>query len=255
MKITSKILVLVLACMMLLTSCGTDDKKEENKATAPATATVTAMALSTEAPTATATIEPTTEATKVPVTETPDNPVTTEETTATTKPTKNPSIIVQPTDKATEKPTVKPTSKPTVSPTNKPTETAKPTTPVPTTTPTPTATAKPTPTLDPSVDYSEWGKHGFENLLPIPLPFSDEEADWRSKKESQTYFKVKNFKMIYFENNDDFVSAIKEYAESLESLGYTLVSEKYIFRAYSQTELFKLTCSAHGYVSIEISLW
>ena len=257
MKITSKILVLVLACMMLLTSCGTDDKKEENKATAPATETTTATAVNTDAPTATATNEPTTETTKVPVTETPENPVTTEETTATTKPTKNPSVIIQPTDKPTEKPTIKPTStsKPTVSPTNKPTETAKPTTPVPTTTPTPTATAKPTPTLDPSVDYSKWGKHGFENLLPIPLPFSDEEADWRSKKETQKYFKVQNFKMIYFKNPDDFVSAIKEYAESYESLGYTIISEQYIFTVYSlEIGLFSFTCSANGYVNIEISL-
>ena len=34
--------------------------------------------------------------------------------------------------------------------------------------------------------------------------------------------------MIYFENDDDFVSAIREYAESYVALGYTPVFEKYI---------------------------
>lgn len=87
--------------MMLLTFCEIDDKKEENKATAPAT----------------------NEPAKTPDTEPTKSPVITEE-----------------------------------------------------------ATAKPTPTFDPSVDYSKWGKHGFERMLPIPLPFSDEEADWRSRQ-------------------------------------------------------------------------
>ena len=253
MKIRSKILVLVLACMMLLTSCGTDDKKEENKATAPATETTTATAVNTDAPTATATIEPTTEATKVPVTETPDNPVTTEETTATTKPTKNPSIIVQPTDKATEKPTVKPTNKPTVAPTNKPTETAKPTTPVPTTTPTPTATAKPTPTLDPSVDYSEWGKHGFERLLPIPLPFSDEEADWISRKTSTHGYEVANNKKINLNNPKDIVNIVQEYVTSCESYGYIVMRDQSVFTAIlGKEKKFAINCG-NGYLAIMIT--
>ena len=62
--------------------------------------------------------------------------------------------------------------------------------------------------------------------------------------------------MIYFEDNDDFVSAIKEYAEKYVALGYTPEFEEYVFMVYSETELFKFTCSAHGYVSIDMTiLW
>ena len=221
--------------MMLLTSCETDDKKEENKATAPATATVTATALSTEAT---------------------ESPVITEEATATTNPTENPSIIIQPTEKPTEKPTIKPTStsKPTVAPTNKPIETVKPTTPAPTATPTPTATAKPTITLDPSVDYSQWGKHGFESLLPIPLPFSDEEADWGSRKTSESTYQISNARLIILENPEDIVKIFQEYAKSFEAYGYTVnCHQSFITAIIVQEKVISFNCST-GKVAITISL-
>ena len=60
--------------------------------------------------------------------------------------------------------------------------------------------------------------------------------------------------MIYFEDNDDFVSAIREYAEKYVALGYTPEFEEYVFMVYSETELFKFTCSAHGYVSIDMTI-
>ena len=220
--------------MTLLTSCETDDKKEENKATAPATATVTATALSTEAT---------------------ESPVITEEATATTNPTENPSVIIQPTEKPTEKPTIKPTStsKPTVAPTNKPIETVKPTTPAPTATPTPTATAKPTITLDPSVDYSQWGKHGFESLLPIPLPFSDEEADWISRKTSTYSYEVTNDNMIDLNNPKDFPKIVEEYVKSFEPYGYTVTYQSSIFIArLGREKVFTFNCG-NGYLAIIIS--
>ena len=114
----------------------------------------------------------------------------------------------------------------------------KPTTPVPTTTSTPTATAKPTPTFAPSVDYSKWGKHGFERMLPIPLPFSDEEADWRSRQLTSSDFELKNFKMIPFKNLEDVTVAMKAYVESFEAYGYTVTCEEYRFIAELGDEHF-----------------
>ena len=154
-----------------------------------------------------------------------------------------------PVEDTTKAPAEDTTKAPTTKPEENTTTVPATTDPVEDTTKVPVTTA---PVEDPTVDYSEWGKHGFENLLPIPLPFSDDEADWRSKKLSSTYFQVKNFKMIYFENSDDFVNAVKEYAESFESLGYTLKLEQYVFTAYSKTERFTLKCNANGYMSVDI---
>ena len=68
MKLISRILVLVLTCMMLLTSCETDDKNADNKATATVEVT--------EAPTTTAKIVPTTPTENLPATESTKTPVT-----------------------------------------------------------------------------------------------------------------------------------------------------------------------------------
>ena len=248
--------------MMLLTSCEKDDKKEENKPTATVEVTEAAKETAKE----TATIEPTasiqptespqtTEATQNPETETTENPQATEVSTATTiptvqptvtvKPTKSPTIIVQPTEKPTS------TSKPTVAPTNKPTATVAPTT-APTTEP--TATAKPTPTLDPNVDSYEWGKHGFESLLPIPLPFSDEEADWYSKKDSEMTYYVENGKRIKFGNAADFIKTFEEYVKSFETYGYTVTCQNAYFTArLGREQLFVFNC-INGHVIITITL-
>lgn len=198
MKSISKILILIIVSKMLLTSCEIDDKKEENKATAPATA----------------------------------------------NPTKNPSVIIQPTEKPTIKPTS--TSKPTVAPTNKPTETAKTTTPVPTT------TSTPTPTLAPSVDYSKWGKHGFERLLPIPMPFSDEEADWISRQQNPISYRLTNNKKIVLKNPDEFIKIFKDYVQSFEDYGYVVTLEQYSFTAQLRREqILQFNCN-DGYISILI---
>lgn len=229
MKIRSKILVLVLACMMLLTSCGTDDKKEENKATAPATETTTATAVNTDAPTATATIEPTTEATKVPVTETPDNPVTTEETTATTKPTVQPVV----TDKPTKSPTiiVQPTAKPTTKP---------------------NSTAKPTESTTPD---TSWGKNDIEKMVLIPPPFTDI-TDWVGEKISDDQYHLKTATNIDPDENNDCFKIIEAYAKSYESYGYTVVSIINEFSVRfnvfdSVGNLFEIGC-AGGYAYITI---
>ena len=123
-----------------------------------------------------------------------------------------------------------------------------------TATPTPTATAKPTPTLDPSVDYSQWGKHGFERLLPIPLPFSDEEADWGSRKTSESTYQISNARLIILENPEDIVKIFQEYAKSFEAYGYTVnCHQSFITAIIVQEKVISFNCST-GKVAITISL-
>ena len=115
-----------------------------------------------------------------------------------------------------------------------------------------TAPATTAPGQDPNVDYSEWGKHGFENLLPIPLPFSDEEADWISRESTSDNYQVKNNKKIRLDDPDDFPRIFKEYVESYEAYGYKVTLEQYEYAAqYKRERLFVFSCG-DGYVSILI---
>ena len=145
-----------------------------------------------------------------------------------------------PADDTTKAPTTAPAEDTTKAPTTKPVED---------TTTAPVTTA---PIEDPSVDYSEWGKHGFERLLPIPLPFSDEEADWRSRKLTSSDFELKNFKMISIKNLEDVTVAMKAYVESFEEYGYTVTCEEYRFiAALGDEQFFYFQCDG-GYVYIRI---
>ncbi len=243
-------LALVFSMALSFASCEGDDDATKENTSAATEATQTNAPQATEGETEKATDRQTdTPDESEPIEDSATNAIVTEVTVTDAPETKQPQIIVQttkapetsaPAEDTTKAPeTEAPVEDTTSEVTTKPEEDTK-------------APATTAPGQDPNVDYSEWGKHGFENLLPIPLPFSDEEANWKSKKEDSTYFKVKNYKMIYFEDNDDFVSAIREYAERYVALGYTPEFEKYVFMVYSETELFTFTCSAHGYVSIEM---
>ncbi len=242
-------LALVFSMALSFASCDGDDdvtKDQSTQTNAPQATekqTEKATDAQTDTPDATEPAEdPATDAavTDAPITNAPatNAPETSSPAKDTTKAPET-SEPIEDTTKAPE--TEAPVEDPTSPATTKPEEDTK-------------APATTAPGQDPNVDYSQWGKHGFENLLPIPLPFSDEEADWKSKKLSSTYFQVKNFKMIYFETADDFVSAVKEYAESYESLGYTLKFEEYVFTIRSETERFILKCNANGYCSVDIKL-
>jgi hypothetical protein len=122
----------------------------------------------------------------------------------------------------------------------------------PVTTPETKAPATTAPGQDPNVDYSHWGKHGFENLLPIPLPFSDEEADWVSREYSLDHYSIKNNKKIRLDDPDDFPRIFKEYVESFEDYGYSVMPEQYGLGAqYKMEHKVDFKCE-DGYVTIDI---
>ena len=135
MKLSSRILILVFACMLLLTSCTTKEENADNKATATIGATATATAI-TET-TGTPDVTPTPQATTAPVTE---SPVTTSPTEDTT-----PQVTTPPVEETTA-----------------PIETTAPVTtpPVTDTTPTPQETTPPVdtqPIADPEQFPDDWG--------------------------------------------------------------------------------------------------
>lgn len=127
MKLSSRILILVFACMLLLTSCATKEENADNKVTATIGATATAT--------------PITETTGTPdVTPTEDNEVTTSPTEDTT-----PQVTTPPVEETTA-----------------PIETTAPVTtqPVTDTTPTPQETTPPVdtqPIADPEQFPDDWG--------------------------------------------------------------------------------------------------
>ena len=89
-------------------------------------------------------------------------------------------------------------------------------------------------------------------MLPIPLPFSDEEADWISREDSSDNYQVKNNKKIRLENPDDFIKIFKEYVESFEDYGYMITCEQYEFAAqFKREQLFVFQCG-DGYINILI---
>lgn len=119
--------------------------------------------------------------------------------------------------------------------------------PVEDTTTAPVTTA---PIEDPNVNYSEWGKHGFENLLPIPLPFSDEEADWNSIKYSDTAYRIRNEKVV---RNESFRTIFINYVNEYESIGYTITNDYPMFYATSQEQETTFTfIYGNGYMAIDM---
>lgn len=181
--------------------------------------------------------------TDAPVTNAPvtNEPATTPETKAPAKDTTKIPETEAPVEDTTKAPETESPVEDTTSPatTTKPEEETK-------------APATTAPGQDPNVDYSQWGKHGFENLLPIPLPFSDEEADWISKKDGSVNYKVSNNKKIRLDDPDDFPRIFKEYVESYEAYGYRVTLEQYEFAAqYKREKLFEFSCG-DGYVIINI---
>ena len=122
--------------------------------------------------------------------------------------------------------------------------------PVEDTTKAPVTTA---PIVDPSVDYSEWGKHGFERMLPIPLPFSDEEADWISRQKNPRAYRLTNNKKIVLKNPDEFIEIFKDYVQSFEDYGYVVTLEQYSFTAQlGREQILQFDCS-DGYIDIMIN--
>ena len=122
----------------------------------------------------------------------------------------------------------------------------------PAATPETKAPAMTAPVQDPNVDYSHWGKHGFENLFPIPLPFSDEEADWVGREYNSGHYAVKNNKKICLDDPDDFYRIFKEYVESFEDYGYRIMPEQYGLGAqYKMEHKIDFECE-DGYVMIDI---
>ena len=251
--ISTVLLALVFSMALSFASCdGDDDATKENIST-------TTEATQTNAPQAT---EKQTEKATDAQTDTPD----------ATEPAEDPATDAAVTDApitnapATNAPeTSNPAKDTTKAPeTSAPAEdtTKAPETEAPAEDPTSTATTKPeedttapattAPGQDPNVDYSQWGKHGFENLIPIPLPFSDEEADWVSKRDGSVNYYVRNDKKIRLENPDDFIKIFKEYVESFEAYGYMVTLEQYAFAAqYKRDQLFYFQCG-DGYVTIDI---
>lgn len=101
MKLSSRILILVFACMLLLTSCTTKEENADNKATATIGATATATPI-TET-TGTPDVTPTPQATTAPVTESPVTTSPTEDTTPPVEETTAP-VTTQPVTDTTPTP-------------------------------------------------------------------------------------------------------------------------------------------------------
>ena len=216
-----------------LSDNGTSSNEEATLAEISTSAITTAPA---EDPATNATV------TDAPVTDAPvtNEPATTPETKAPAKDTTKMPETEAPVEDTTKVPeTEAPVEDTTSEVTTKPEEDTK-------------APATTAPGQDPNVDYSEWGKHGFENLLPIPLPFSDEEADWISRESTSDNYQVKNNKKIRLDDPDDFPRIFKEYVESYEAYGYKVTLEQYEYAAqYKRERLFVFSCG-DGYVSILI---
>ncbi len=239
-------LLLAFATCMTVASCTNEssstDALSDNGTSSNEEATLAER--STSAITTAPAEDPVTDAivTDAPVTDTPvtNEPATIPETEAPAKDTTKIPETKAPAEDTTKAPeTEAPAEDTTAEVTTKPEEDTK-------------APATTAPGQDPNVDYSEWGKHGFENLLPIPLPFSDEEADWVSKKEDSVNYKVTNDKKIRLDDPDDFPRIFKEYVESYEAYGYMVTLEQYEFAAqYKRERLFDFSCG-DGYIIINI---
>ncbi len=243
-------LALVFSMALSFASCDGDDDVTKENTSAATEATQTNAPQATEGETEKVTDRQTDIPDESePAEDSATNAIVTEVTVTDAPETKQPQIIVQttkapetsaPVEDTTKAPeTEAPVEDTTSEVTTKPEEDTK-------------APATTAPGQDPNVDYYEWGKHGFENLLPIPLPFSDEEADWVSKKEGGHNYNVTNDKKIRLDDPDDFPRIIKEYVESYEAYGYRVTLEQYAFAAqYKRERLFYFQCG-DGYVTIDI---
>ena len=232
-------LALIFATALSFASCnGDDDITKEN------TSTPTTSTQATEKQTEKATDAQTdTYDESEPADDSATNAIVTEVTVTDAPETKQPQIIVQttkapetsaPIEDTTKTPeTQAPAEDTTTEVTTKPEEDTK-------------APATTAPGQDPNVDYSQWGKHGFENLLPIPLPYSDEEADWNSRKFSGTVYDVRNEKWV---DDDSFIRTFAAYVKQYESLGYTVGADGINFYAESQDTSFRFQCSS-GFVVV-----
>ena len=104
------------------------------------------------------------------------------------------------TEHSSEKPSVEPSEEPSVEPSEEPSK----------------------PTIDPTKDYSEWGYYGFEQLLPEPLPFSDE-TKWLSYTENNFEFSIKNDTQISSVSLEELLQISEDYIKSLDKHGYNAV--------------------------------
>ena len=90
-------------------------------------------------------------------------------------------------------------------------------------------------------------------MLPIPLPFSDEEADWISRQKTPISYELKNNKKIVLKNPDEFIEIFKDYVQSFEAYGYVVTLEQYSFTAQLRREqILQFDCS-DGYIDIMIN--
>lgn len=132
---------------------------------------------------------------------------------------------------------------------------AEDTTKAPTTKPvedTTTAPVTTAPIEDPSVDYSQWGYYGFEALLPAPLPFS-EVTNWLSCKHDGNTYDIMNATSLDISKEDQHKKTLEDYVRSLETYGYTFVSEQDRLIAYNQDTVFHFIYT-EGFVGITFTL-
>ena len=123
-----------------------------------------------------------------------------------------------PAEDTAKAPTSTPAEDTTKAPTTKPVETTAPEET--------TAHILMAPPEDPSIDYSQWGKYGFEKMLPEPLPYSDQEADWQNARfdYAPNMYVIGSMNRMYStdEERKACYEILDEYANSLKKYGYDL---------------------------------
>ncbi|MBR6534607.1 MAG: hypothetical protein IKT65_03415 [Clostridia bacterium] len=238
-------LALVFSMALSFASCdGDDDATKENTST-------TTEATQTNAPQAT---EKQTEKATDRQTDTPDESEPTEDTAT------NAAITDAPVTDApiTNSPATTPETKAPAKDTTKMPETEAPvedTTQVPETSAPEEETKAPEatrhtltiPPEDPSIDYSQWGKYGFEKMLPEPLPYSDQEADWHNARfdYAPNVYVIGSMNKMYStdEERKACYEILDEYANSLKKYGYDL---------YKTSRFWELTDDFNNMIAISL---
>ena len=98
------------------------------------------------------------------------------------------------------------------------------------------APATTAPGQDPNVDYSQWGFHGFEALLPAPLPFND--MKWLSCTYGNNTYDIMNAYAFDPADAEENIKIMENYVKSLEAYGYDIYKEASDdFSAYKADEM------------------
>ncbi len=118
------------------------------------------------------------------------------------------------------------------------------------------------PPEDPSVDYYELGKYGFEKMLPEALPFSDEEANWLNIKfdvdsDSGSFitYSIISGNVMYSTDEERAVcyDILDEYANSLKKYGYGLYKTYRYWKLTDDLNNTILIALTQNIISIDIT--